>query len=119
MGADKRTGLRRPSSGVADRAMAVVWSRVFDWDKEGWRDQAACRDEDPELFFPAGTTGAALDRIQAAKSVCRSCPVQRPCLQFALETNQDSGVWGGTDEQERRRLRSARPAGRRTGSVIT
>lgn len=92
--------------------MAVMWSPVFDWDNEGWRDQAACRSVDAELFFPSGSTGAAIDRIQSAKEVCRSCPVKDPCLRFALETNQEAGVWGGQDEDERRRLRRVRRAGR-------
>jgi WhiB family redox-sensing transcriptional regulator len=71
----------------------------------GWRSEALCRDTDPELFFPIGTTGAALVQIEHARAVCRQCPVQADCLDFALSTNQDSGVWGGTSEEERRILR--------------
>ena len=71
----------------------------------GWRSQALCRDTDPELFFPIGTTGAALVQIEQARAVCRQCPVQADCLEFALRTNQDSGIWGGTSEEERRVLR--------------
>jgi WhiB family redox-sensing transcriptional regulator len=70
-----------------------------------WRTEAACRDTDPDLFFPVGTTGQALQQIEDAKAVCAACPVQGPCLEFALATNQDSGIWGGTSEEERRRLR--------------
>jgi WhiB family redox-sensing transcriptional regulator len=66
---------------------------------------AACRDTAPDLFFPVGSTGLAVEQIDAAKAVCDQCPVKGPCLQFALETNQDSGIWGGTAEDERRRLR--------------
>ena len=73
----------------------------------GWRPQALCRDTDPELFFPIGTTGAALVQIEQARAVCRQCPVQADCLDFALKTNQDSGIWGGTSEEERRKLRRA------------
>jgi WhiB family redox-sensing transcriptional regulator len=91
----------------------VTWSPVFDWDNEGWRVDAACRSTDAELFFPVGTTGNAVDQISAAKAVCRSCPVQGACLSFALETNQESGIWGGKDEDERRRLRKVWRAGRR------
>ena len=71
----------------------------------GWRSEALCRDTDPELFFPIGTTGAALVQIEHARAVCRQCPVQADCLDFALSTNQDSGIWGGTSEEERRALR--------------
>ena len=83
-----------------------------------WRDQAACRDTDPELFFPIGSTGAVLDEIDAAKAVCQECPVRQPCLQFALETNQDTGIWGGTSEDERRRLRRAWRSGRSRGVAL-
>ena len=70
-----------------------------------WRDQAMCRDTDPELFFPIGTTGQALLQIAKAKSVCCQCPVTVECLEFALETNQDTGIWGGNSEDERRHMR--------------
>ena len=70
-----------------------------------WRNRAACIDEDPELFFPVGTTGPAVEQADAAKRVCARCDVREPCLEFALATNQESGVWGGTSEDERRKLR--------------
>lgn len=94
--------------------MAVMWNPIFDWDEDGWREHAACRLTDADLFFPAGSTGIAVDQIQAAKAVCRSCPVQDACLQFALESNQEAGIWGGKDEDERRKLRRGWRAGRRT-----
>lgn len=71
----------------------------------GWRARSSCRDTDPELFFPIGTTGPALAQIDAAKRICRQCEVQAECLEFALSTNQDAGIWGGTSEDERRSLR--------------
>ena len=71
-----------------------------------WRDQAACRDVDPELFFPVGTAGPALRQISQAKQVCARCPVRTPCLEWALDSGQEAGVWGGTSEDERRVLRS-------------
>ena len=70
-----------------------------------WRHQAACRDIDPEIFFPVGTTGPALAQIEAAQSICGTCAVQPDCLQWALETGQDAGIWGGTTEEERREMR--------------
>jgi WhiB family redox-sensing transcriptional regulator len=45
-----------------------------------WRDDAACRDADPDLFFPVGTTGPALRHIDEAKRICRACPAQSRCL---------------------------------------
>jgi WhiB family redox-sensing transcriptional regulator len=70
-----------------------------------WRRDAICRDTDPNLFFPVGTTGFALMQIDRARQVCDECPVRVDCLDYALETNQDSGIWGGTTEDERRVLR--------------
>lgn len=78
-----------------------------------WRQLAACRDSDPNLFFPIGTTGPALDQIELAKAICAQCSVQEGCLQYALETNQEAGVWGGYAEDERRRLRKRWLAERR------
>ena len=75
---------------------------------------AACRNTEPDLFFPVGTTGPAVDQIEAAKRVCRACEALEPCLDFALATNQESGVWGGTSEEERRKLRKAWLAARRS-----
>lgn len=74
--------------------------QFFHWPT--WRDQAACRNNDPELFFPHGTTGQALDQIEQAKAVCRQCPVINACLEWALQTNEQHGVWGGRSEEERR-----------------
>jgi WhiB family transcriptional regulator, redox-sensing transcriptional regulator len=70
-----------------------------------WRHSALCRDEDPELFFPIGTNGPAAVQVEQAKVVCRRCTVVEDCLTWALETAQESGVWGGTSEDERRALR--------------
>lgn len=75
-----------------------------------WRREAACRDTDPDLFFPVGTTGPAIEQIESAKAVCRSCPAQTLCLEYAIDTNQDSGIWGGTSEDERRQIRKRQQA---------
>ena len=90
--------------------MALTWIRTHDWDTDAWRNRAACRDTSPELFFPIGATGTAIDQIEAAKSICAQCTVTHHCLEFALATNQESGVWGGTTEEERRKLRKTWPA---------
>ncbi|WP_030741425.1 WhiB family transcriptional regulator [Streptomyces sp. NRRL S-31] len=72
---------------------------------DNWRDHAACRQEDPDLFFPIGTTGPAQVQTEQAKAVCGRCPVREQCLDWALDTDQSIGVWGGTTELERRALR--------------
>lgn len=69
-----------------------------------WLQRGNCRSEDPELFFPIGTTGPALQQVEAAKQVCRRCEVVEACLAWALRTGQDAGVWGGLSELERREL---------------
>ena len=73
-----------------------------------WRHQAACRDHDPELFFPIGSTGPAAVQVERAKSVCRSCRAVQACLEWAVESGQEAGVWGGTSEDERRAVRRER-----------
>jgi WhiB family transcriptional regulator, redox-sensing transcriptional regulator len=69
-----------------------------------WRSRSACRDEDPELFFPIGTTGPAVEQTDAAKRICMRCDVREECLEFALATNQDAGSAAS-------RARSARQGG--------
>jgi WhiB family transcriptional regulator, redox-sensing transcriptional regulator len=96
--------------------VALTWSRSIEWDVDDWRDQAACTDTDPDLFFPIGSTGAAIEQIESAKAVCMQCHAQRSCLEFALTTNQESGIWGGTSEEERRKLRKAWLAAQRKAS---
>lgn len=62
-----------------------------------WQSQARCRGEDPELFYPVST-----DPLEAkpAQQVCAQCPVQLQCHDYAQDTNQRYGVWGGrTPEQ--------------------
>ncbi|MGW4651320.1 WhiB family transcriptional regulator [Kitasatospora sp. NPDC004289] len=67
--------------------------------------RAVCREEDPELFFPIGNTGPALLQIEEAKAVCRRCPLLTECGDWAMDTDQDHGVWGGLSEDERRTIK--------------
>jgi WhiB family transcriptional regulator, redox-sensing transcriptional regulator len=75
---------------------------VLDWSTTEWFERAGCAGEDPEVFFPLGTTPLAMAQLRTAKSICSRCPVRTECLQWALETNQATGVWGGLSEEERR-----------------
>ena len=70
-----------------------------------WRHKAECRNEDPELFFPIGTSGPALLQIAEAKAVCHRCPVSAECLRWALAMGMTDGIWGGLTEDERRALK--------------
>lgn len=72
---------------------------------QSWREGAACKGIDAALFFPAGESGDAVDQVEAAKVLCHNCPVEQACLEFALVTKQEYGIWGGRTEAERRSLR--------------
>jgi WhiB family transcriptional regulator, redox-sensing transcriptional regulator len=67
--------------------------------QDGWRARGACRSVDPETFFPAPS-----EPVDAAVALCRTCPVQGPCLAWALEVGDCHGVWGGTTPRERRAM---------------
>jgi WhiB family redox-sensing transcriptional regulator len=82
-----------------------------------WEEVAACRDADPDLFFPVGTAGPALRQVEAAKRICRACPVQALCLAWALDHGADSGVRGGYTEAERRVLRRAAERNQRSARM--
>ena len=64
-----------------------------------WRQKAACRGVDPDIFFPVSD-----EEAEDAKAICRQCPVQEPCLDWALARREKEGVWGGATERERRRI---------------
>lgn len=80
-----------------------------------WDDEAGCRGIDPDVFFPDRPSDLAL----AAKAICRGCPVRTQCLEFALATRLDHGVWGGLTEVERRSLRRSRQRRARREAVAT
>jgi WhiB family redox-sensing transcriptional regulator len=86
-------------------------------EEDGWAARGACRHSDPELFFPVATRGPALRQLERAKRVCARCPVRIQCLDYALETGQDFGVWGGMSEEERRLMRRRLLRRRRTAAV--
>ncbi|RNM12242.1 WhiB family transcriptional regulator [Nocardioides pocheonensis] len=75
-------------------------------DGRDWTVLAACLDEDPDLFFPAGERGAAPAQLERARKICQSCPVRGWCLQLALRIDADHGMWGGTTPHERQRFKS-------------
>jgi WhiB family redox-sensing transcriptional regulator len=89
---------KRPN--VAKASFVAVGASDSDW-----RHRAACRDEDPELFQPIGSTGPALLQIEDAKAVCFRCPVQAACLEWALAVPIEHGVLGAASEDERRSMR--------------
>ncbi len=87
-----------------------------DPEEMAWIEGARCIGEDPELFFPVGTTGPAVEQTEIARQVCLACHVIDECLEWSLQTAQDAGVWGGMGEEERREIRRAR---RRVAAAAT
>lgn len=79
-----------------------------------WRDQAACRHYDPELWFPVANPGHVAkgspvgEQIADAKRICYGCPVRVECLTYALDQGEQ-GIWGGLTDQERRRVKNGTP----------
>jgi WhiB family transcriptional regulator, redox-sensing transcriptional regulator len=64
-----------------------------------WRQSAACRGVDPDIFYPVSD-----EEAEEAKAVCRGCTVRETCLEYALAHRERDGVWGGATERERRRI---------------
>lgn len=64
-----------------------------------WRQRGACRGLDPDVFYPVSDDDAG-----EAKSICATCSVREPCLEYALANREADGVWGGATEKERRRM---------------
>lgn len=77
-----------------------------------WRTLAACRETDPELFYPTneqGTLGSACAAL-AAKRVCAGCDVRRACLDWAMDVQDSFGILGGLSSGQRKGLaRAGRP----------
>lgn len=82
---------------------------VTDRHPASWRDAAACLGADPEMFFPVSSSDPAAAELSNAKRLCGQCPVSVSCLRWALSHGVTAGVWGGTTEEERRRLRGKIP----------
>lgn len=69
----------------------------------GWQASARCTEVDPEIFFPERGGSS-----RAARAVCNDCSVREECLRYALTNREQFGIWGGTSERERRKLRKLR-----------
>jgi WhiB family redox-sensing transcriptional regulator len=68
-----------------------------------WWERAKCRGVDPDLFFPRRG-----DDTTQAVAVCKACPVQVECLEYALDNGERFGIWGGTTGKDRRKMRRPR-----------
>jgi WhiB family redox-sensing transcriptional regulator len=105
-------GLSRDGSSLAGVYGSAVWDAVDrelpSWNTKvtgSWRDYALCAQTDPDAFFPEQGGSS-----KCAKSICMQCPVRRECLEYALDTAERFGVWGGYSERERRVIARSREA---------
>ena len=84
-----------------------------------WREEAACLAYPAVLFFGLDDSESPVERRgreEKAKRICQTCPVLQPCLEYALATREQYGIWGGMTEVERKALLRARAAGRKTAT---
>lgn len=73
--------------------------------EQTWQIRAACRGPQSVVFFPPPQFERKDEkkaREEQAKDICRSCSVQRPCLDYALSIREPHGIWGGLNESERK-----------------
>jgi len=88
-------------------------------DVADWRARGACLSADPDLFFPVSASGLSLRQERRAKAVCAGCQVREECLQYALDSAQPVGVWGGLNAAELTRLRRNRQRAQRRAALLT
>ena len=69
--------------------------------RPGWQSRAACRSTGPAPFFPTDENVG----VEAARALCRTCDVLDDCFRFALARSDLSGIWAGTSERQRQRMR--------------
>jgi WhiB family redox-sensing transcriptional regulator len=72
-----------------------------------WQVKAACRGPQSSVFFPPThfeRKDEKESREARAKAICGSCPVRRPCLDYALRIREPHGIWGGLNEVERKQV---------------
>lgn len=80
-----------------------VTTRLAGSRPDDWREQARCRDVDPETFHPTSKPGTVSYQLQVeqAKATCRRCPVVNECLQFAVASRDAHAIAGGMTPEER------------------
>jgi len=79
--------------------------------EESWQIKASCRGPQASVFFPPAQferKDEKLERESRAKAICRTCPVNRECLEYAVSIREAHGIWGGLNEVERKQLLAQR-----------
>ncbi len=75
---------------------------------DNWQRDGLCSSGSPNLFFPPIEFEPSVQRRKRetkAKTICQACGVKEECLEHALRYEELLGVWGGTNEKERKRQR--------------
>lgn len=98
---------RTPRTDKPRAGRVIVKPLSVDESDPTWRDRAACLGMDPEDWFPVSEleSGSVLAHVEQVKGICRSCPVIESCLSWALDTQQQFGIWGGMTAKERTSLK--------------
>jgi len=92
------------NAGMARTDVLTLMDITFShWDDNPWLNKAACRDKPTDLWFPEKG-----DMAREAYAICRRCPVKDECLDHAMRIPKLRGIWGGTTEKERSRMRGAK-----------
>ena len=79
--------------------------------EELWQTRASCRGPQAAIFFPPSHFERKDEkeaRENRAKAICATCPVRKPCLEYALGIREPHGIWGGLNEAERKQLLARR-----------
>lgn len=95
----------RPDGATAPPPYPAPLEEALATIRPAWHTRAVCAPDHGELFF----SDRATDQ-RRAKVICRTCPVRHDCLEYALTTGQQWGVWGGLTSKERDLVRRARRA---------
>lgn len=65
-----------------------------------WHDRAGCKGQPAHYFFPESKYGDSQNHrkcVMEARKICMKCPVMKDCFDYAMEANEEYGVWGGVD----------------------
>jgi len=80
---------------------------MIEYPTTDWRAASACLGSDPDVFFPVAVGAGATTQVSRALRICAGCPVRQPCLDFAIQSGEKDGIWGGTTPEDRVRARRA------------
>jgi len=71
-----------------------------------WRKRSACKGQSSRAADPwyPEDDDYSQESTWIARTICASCPVREMCLEYAIETGQQHGIWGGLDPEERRKV---------------